>query len=326
MILRLFPAFAGCLLLISSIAAGEEDRTLSLKTREGGTITATLLHISTDKVELRTDGETRTYPLDSFDPSELPLFHDFAEYQNHPFDINHLADPDPSIQPGKTVEIAMPGLEPDANGNPAGYTLHVPEHYHPWKPVPVLVWFSGWRGSRDLQQALPLVDPSEFLVVCMPYPESEPRPVLAVTSGRGSTRLWAYHQPMLEDLRKRVPNLSPDIRVVGGMSNGAHTIGSYLGEKNEAFASFFNAFVIVEGGVSVRSDFPDLKGKRVYLAWGAVGDGIQFAADLSASLKTAGAEVTGASMPAVGHDFPEVEKTRCRLWIAKLLTAAGKSE
>jgi len=317
---KLFPALSALLLATGAHAQPKTpaERIFKLQNPEGKVLEATILEVGESTVKLKANGRVLTTGWDKFDAKHHATFQDFQKYHLHPLDLNQLADPAPEIQPGKTVEIAMTGLEKDAAAQPAGYTLRVPENYHPWKSTPLIVWFGGGRGSRDVNQAVPLVDPKEFLIVCLPYPESEPRPLLAVKEGRGSTRLWAYHQPMLEDLKKRVPNISPDLRIVGGMSNGAHTVGSYLGDSIKEFTGFFDTFLLIEGGSSIGQEYAGVRGKRIYQAWGTKGEGVAYAARINELLRAARADVTDAPMQDVGHDFPGPEKAKCKSWILAL--------
>jgi hypothetical protein len=317
---RLFPALVAT--VFATGACGQtktaNERIFQLQNPEGKVLAASLLEVGDRTVKLKIKDRVLSTTWDKFDVKHHATFEDFRKYQLQPFDLNQLADPAPEIQPGKIIEVAMPDLEKDAASQPAGYTLRVPENYHPWKSTPLIVWFAGGRGSRDVNQAIPLVDPKEFLIVCIPYPESEPRPLLAVEEGRGSTRLWAYHRPMLEDLKKRVPNISPDLRIADGMSNGAHTVGSYLGEGIKEFTRFFDTFLLIEGGSSISREYDGICGKRIYHAWGTMGSRPAYAAPINERLKGEKADVTDAPMQGVDHDFPSQEKAKCKSWILAL--------
>ena len=74
--------------------------------------------------------------------------------------------------------------------------------------VSLFLWFAGGGGSRNVNAALEFVDEKEFLIVAFPFPKSHPHLVKVWEDQTDPIVYWDYHLPMLEDLKKRVPNIS----------------------------------------------------------------------------------------------------------------------
>ena len=132
---------------------------------------------------------------------------------------------------------------------------------------------------------------------------------------------------MLEDLKKRVPNISPSCRIVGGFSNGAHAIGMYLGNGYKEFSDFFNAYIFGDGGVSREYDLGSLRGKRAFVVYGDQSGGFGFrtpsgychAEVLLKALEKSRIQITDVPMEGVGHVFPKKYKEQCKDWVTDFL-------
>ncbi len=131
--------------------------------------------------------------------------------------------------------------------------IHIPATYEPGRDFPLLLWFSGGKGSCHVRSARDLVDFNEFVVVALPSPEG--RSARLAVKGGEIDAFWAYHAPMLEAVKQAVPNIDPELRLVGGSSNGAHIIGSGLSRDWRGFSDYFTAYILHEGGYALSKDY-----------------------------------------------------------------------
>lgn len=115
----------------------QEPRIRELKGANGRTIKAVIKEVSDNTVKLKMDSKNMSVSWDKFDPSEHQLFQDYQKYHKKPLDVNLLENPDEKIVAGQIVEYDIAGLEEDVQGNSAGYTIRVPENYHPMKSMPL---------------------------------------------------------------------------------------------------------------------------------------------------------------------------------------------
>jgi hypothetical protein len=224
--------------------------------------------------------------------------------------------------PDSTLTFTFPDLPADRQQNPASFKIRLPNNYSPDTPMPVLVWFGGGEGSNDPDGVLALVDTSRFAVTAMPYPSTLNRPKFLLGT-KEFDKLWDYHQPMEECLRKKFPNLHPTLRIAGGMSNGAHVTGTYLARGYPEFIKFFHAFVVIEGGARETSARKPLRNKYAYLAWGdADGNSRNRMQAMASCTQDARLKVTSRTMPGVGHGFPGTEQKLVREWIDQTVVPA----
>ncbi len=221
---------------------------------------------------------------------------------------------DERVKPGATVALEFPNLPTDQNGMPATCNVRIPENYDPAKPLPLLVWIGGGKGGNNPGGGLPLVDKTVFAVAALPYPSTNPVPADAMEQGK-MAGIFNYQKPMLEELKKLLPNLDPKVRIVAGFSNGAHTIGNAIQMARPEYTEFFHAFVIIEGGAITAVPKKKEREKFAYLAWGndvAKKGSEEFMKTMLACAKEAKLVMNG-----VGHAFPDTEKAKVKDWIEK---------
>jgi len=225
--------------------------------------------------------------------------------------------PDPSVQPKAELYLTFPELGMSRSANePMAMHIRIPENYRPDRPVPVIVWLAGGDGTSWYHEASELVDQRDFVMVGMNYPLSVPEPRYSSPQGQIG-RIWEIQEKMLVKLVQMIPNLDPKLRVVAGFSNGAHTIGGCLGQREQSFYGFFNVFVLIEGGASSSFNYPALPGRSFYIAWGngKDGDGDDFGLKLVDAAKKARMNVESHTMEGVGHDFPASEEQKVKGWL-----------
>lgn len=228
---------------------------------------------------------------------------------------------DERVSPGAIVDLTFPDLPADQNGEAATCKVRIPDNYDPAKPVPLLVWINGGKGSNAPGGGLPMVDLKNFAVAALPYPGNNPTPRDALNEEKIGP-IFDYHRPMLEEIRKLLPNLDEKVRIAAGFSNGAHLIGTAIETGLTEYVDFFNAFVIVEGGAKSSSAKTKLRGKYAYLAWGtdaAKRGSKDYMQTMVGGVEDAKLEVTISEMEGEGHAFPETEKAKVKGWIESVV-------
>ena len=60
--------------------------------------------------------------------------------------------------------------------------------------------------------------------------------------------IWQYQKTMLDELPRVVPNISPSVRIIGGFSNGGHTIAGNMQFPHTDMPDYFTIYVFADGG------------------------------------------------------------------------------
>ena len=217
--------------------------------------------------------------------------------------------------PGETITLEFPDLPNDKQEHVAACKVRLPTQYDPAKPMPLLLWFSAGQGSNDPKGGLPLVDSATWAVAAMPYPTNAALPQFAVMDGKMSP-IRNYHMTMLKKLIESIPNADPKLRFVGGFSNGAHCVGTYLADGEKEFIDYFRGFIIIEGGCTRKDTKKPLRNDFAYVAWGdSPGNTEGFMTGMKSAVKAGRLQVTSRVMKGVGHGFPAAEQSEVKTWI-----------
>ena len=219
--------------------------------------------------------------------------------------------------PGETIVIEFPELSKDRQGAVSVCKIRLPDQYDSKKPMPLLLWIGPGEGSNDPQGGRSLVDSATWAIAAMPYPNSAPTPRHALGKGQMPI-IREYHMAMLKKLTATVPNVDQKLRFVGGLSNGAHCVATYMAEGEREFIDYFKGFIIIEGGCLSYKAKKKLRNSYAYVAWGdADGNSEGYMAGTRAMLEDGKLKVTSRVMPGVGHGFPDSEQSEVKSWIEK---------
>lgn len=220
------------------------------------------------------------------------------------------------LKPGEVLTLDFPELGKMAKGKPAQCQVSVPKNYDPRQPVPLLVWFSGGKGSHMVKKAQGIVDFDEFLVVALPYPNGR-LPRLAVEEGEDAINAyWDFLQPMLEGVIERVPNISEDIRIAGGTSSGGHLVGSALDQKWRGFCDYFTGFILHEGGTSPDMEFSGTRSRhRILVIYGEKSVARKWQDYFNKRFEDARGRTSFIEVSEAGHGLNAAGKKLIRDWV-----------
>lgn len=222
---------------------------------------------------------------------------------------------EPRLVPGEVVTLAFPELGEMQDKLPAACEVSVPKNYDPAKPVPLLVWFGGGKGSHSVGGARGVVDFDKFVVVALPYPKGR-LPRLAAQEDGTIDAHWAFQRTMLERVKQVVPNIDPRRRLVAGTSSGGHHIAYGLDRGWAGFADYFTVFIVHEGGAQpLTRRLPGAKGKRLLVVYGEETDSLAWRTWFNWHVERSGAEATIIGVPGAGHGLNDDARNVIREWI-----------
>ncbi len=159
---------------------------------------------------------------------------------------------DPRVKPGESFYLEFPDLPPTRYGKMTRMQVCIPKSYDPGKLYPLCAWMGGGDGTSDADGAL--VDVGRFIRIGVPFPKDANNPRQSNMVGHYPV-IWQYQKTMLDELRRVVPNISPSVRIIGGFSNGGHTIAGNMQFPHTDMPDYFTIYVFADGG-GVGSAFP----------------------------------------------------------------------
>lgn len=230
----------------------------------------------------------------------------------------------PALTPGISFSMLFPELGPMHDGLPAACGVSVPASFDPARPVPLLVWFGGGKGSHDTGGARGLVDADRFLIVALPYPGGRLPRLTAQESGEAIDAHWAYQRVMLARIQEMFPNIDPSLRLVAGTSSGGHHIAYGLDRGWEGFADTFTHFIVHEGGSKpLTHRFPGAKDKRMLVVYGEESESLSWRTWFNWQVERSGARADIIGVPGSAHGLDNQARAVIRRWTDALLAPAA---
>lgn len=227
---------------------------------------------------------------------------------------------DPRIKPGQSFVVPFPGLPKTLANAPSELHIYIPKKYDVSRKHPLFVWLNGGAGGPGIRTGP--VGEDHFVVVSMPLYKVNPAAGLLLTA-EDSGLIWSCHKQMLAEVERLVPNLSPELRVIGGFSNGANCQAVLLNRVRE-FADAFKGFLLWEGG-NMLDNFKVLSGKSLFVLYGQNSLG-KYGAPIAASAQKAGADAEFFEMKGIGHDAPASFDPKVHDWIDRKVITRDLSD
>jgi hypothetical protein len=239
------------------------------------------------------------------------------------------ADHPQALTPDSNTSISFPDLPPTFHDIVLGrkaqprMTIYLPRNYDRAKKHPLLVYLNGGDGGDGsaLGVARSITGQEDFVCVNMPlfripgYQPTKPGSpggnfIITEPDGRA---MWPHFKAMLEKVQALVPNLDPIHRVIGGSSNGAHTIAALIDGSDGDLCKIFSAFLCVEGGGKL-VHYEHLKGK-LFMMVSSQSKSQPRALEITEQAEAAGARTTFLLQDVGAHGFPEAAYSKVMAWL-----------
>lgn len=242
---------------------------------------------------------------------------------------NLMAQPAQRLAADASISFSFPDMPPTfhdivtGRNDQARMTIYLPRNYDPARKHPLLVYLNGGDGGDGsaLGIARSITGQQDFVCVNMPlfrapgYQPTKPGSpggnfIITEPDGRS---MWPHFKAMMDKLESMVPNLDPSHRVIGGSSNGAHTIAALIDGSDGDLCKIFSAFLFVEGGGKL-VHYEHLKGK-LFMMVSSQSKSQPRALEITAQAKAAGARTTFLLQDMGTHGFPEAAYPKVMAWL-----------
>ena len=251
----------------------------------------------------------------------------------------------PDLKPGTRMILKFPELPQTLYAMLSGQEavtqayLALPENYSPERKFPLFVFLYGGHGGPGAGpgRGHQIMENKDCIFVNLPLfkkkidPSGPFKGLLITTEQDGETICRAY-TAMLKKVYATIPNIDSAHNIIGGMSNGAHSIVAMFEQGDAYLMSSFQNLVLIEGGWYSIKTFDRYKGKGIlYLRGDYVGQndwlGKKMREDLPKAVKKLEDAIaahqlnaTGLVMKNTGHDMPVKFNADVKAWVLKQLT------
>lgn len=289
---------------------------------KGRKIQAEIVSVKGEEVTIRRDdGKDYTLAINVFSPADQAVIRAWKPEATMP---EAAAPVDAEVKPGATLTLEFPELPRDRKDQTASCTLRIPADYDPAKPCGLVVWLGGSDGGNQPNGSF--VPEGTFVLAGLPYPMGANNPGQATMVGEYD-KVWEFQRTMLDRIHQKIPNLKKEWSVIGGFSNGGHSIDGMLRvrDKAGALADYFGAFVIADGGggyASEEGSYPSLEGKHAYVCWGETSPNAANSQSVAKDLKGRRAGTVASEMAATGHQFAAFEQEKVKEWLKTVVMPA----
>ena len=188
-----------------------------------------------------------------------------------------------NLQPGKVLMLRFPSLPAPL---PALYgvkettpimEIRLPDNYCRSRKFPLFIFLCGGRGGGGLSIAMKIMGPRDWILGGLPLfkkqvDKKESYDGLLVCFEDFPVISRSYGT-MLNRLFRTVPNIDSKRSVIGGGSNGAHTLAVLISGQDGTILSSFRDYFFGEGGMLQLADLHkrSLRGHRFLMLAGAKG-------------------------------------------------------
>jgi len=253
--------------------------------------------------------------------------------------------PAPSdLKPGTRIILKFPELPQTLYAMQSGEEavtqayLALPENYSPERKFPLFVFLYGGHGGPGAGpgRGQQIMENKDCIFVNLPLfktkfdPTGTFKGLLITTEQDGETICRAY-TAMLKKVYSTIPNIDTEHNIIGGMSNGGHSIVAMFEQGDAYLMSTFQNLVLIEGGWYSIKTFDRYQGKGIlYLHGDYAGQndwlGKKMREDLPKAVKKLEGAIaahqlnaTGLVMEDTGHDMPTKFNADVKAWVLKRL-------
>lgn len=261
--------------------------------------------------------------------------------------VLHAADdskPAPDLKPGTRMILKFPELPQTLYAMQSGQEavtqayLALPENYSPERKFPLFVFLYGGHGGSGAGpgRGQQIMENKDCIFVNLPLfkkkfdPDGPFKGLLITTEQDGEIICQAYIA-MLKKVYATIPNIDTAHNIIGGMSNGAHSIVAMFEQGDAYLMGTFQNLVLIEGGWYSIKTFDRYRGKGILYLYGDYAGqndwlGQKMREDLPKVVKKLEDAVTahqltatGLVMKDTGHDMPARFNSDVKAWLLKQL-------
>lgn len=252
----------------------------------------------------------------------------------------HLTD----LKPGARIILKFPELPQSLyamqSGNEATTQLYIalPENYSADRKYPLFVFLYGGHGGPGAGpgRGLEIMENKDCIFVNLPLFKNQIEPDgpfkgLLISPELDGDVICRAYAAMFKKIYEVIPNIDTRHNIIGGMSNGAHSIVTMFEKGDVYLMGLFQNVILVEGGFNYVKTFSRYQGKGMLYLYGDYAGqddwtGRKMREDLPKFMKkfaeSAAAnklDATGFVMPNTGHDMPARFNNDVRKWILSQL-------
>jgi predicted peptidase len=261
--------------------------------------------------------------------------------------VQHADDnskPTPELKPGARMILKFPELPQTLYALQSGQEtttqayIALPENYSPKRKFPLFVFLYGGHGGPGAGpgRGQQIMENKDCIFVNLPlfkkkFDPNGPYKGLLISPEQDGEVICQAYAAMLKKIYATIPNIDTAHNIIGGMSNGAHSIVAII-EKGDAYVmGTFQNLILVEGGWHSIKTFDRYRGKGILYLYGDYAgqndwQGKKMREDLPKAVKkfsdAAAANqinATGLVMKDTGHDMPTRFNADVKAWLVKQL-------
>lgn len=157
------------------------------------------------------------------------------------------------LNPRQVLTFEFPQLSKTLAGDTPRVTLRLPDNYSSSKTYPLLIFLSGGKGGNGnkIDKPKDIIGSDDYIIGNFPLfgQANSSEPFDGVLVGFDNyPELTKAFTVFMTQINQTIPNINTKKNVIGGFSNGAHTLAIMLSALDANFLDNFKYIFFVDGG------------------------------------------------------------------------------